>query len=123
MLEEIKRCPSAFIQGDDLAVHECVGWEPFTSSGDLWKLLREEGFSSGPERHSRRISTGKTAVPVKFDLVEPFLTMGKFLNRQCIHRLDKANLGQRESTECFCFHKEAASVDTFNAYLITLSAR
>jgi hypothetical protein len=86
-------------------------------SGDLWELLREEGLSSGPERHSRRISTGKTAVPVKFDLVEPFLTMGKFLNRQCIHRLDKANLGQRESSECFCFHKEAASVDTFSVLL------
>jgi hypothetical protein len=68
-------------------------------------LLGEEIFFMRPERYSGFISAGKTAIAVKFDLVEPFLALGKLLNRQRIHWIDEVNLGRREDAEVFCFHE------------------
>jgi hypothetical protein len=50
-LEEIERDPSAFIQGDDLAVNKGAGRELFTGTGDLRELLCEEVSPPRPERH------------------------------------------------------------------------
>jgi hypothetical protein len=50
--------------------------------------------------YSLRISASKIAVAVEVDFVEPVMALGKFLNRQRIHWLDKANLGRREGAVC-----------------------
>jgi len=76
MLKEIERDSLVFIQGDDLAVNERIGWELFTRTGDMRELRCEEVPSPRPEGDSARIPTGETAVPVEFYLVEPFVTLG-----------------------------------------------
>jgi hypothetical protein len=45
MFQKVKRNPPAFIQGYDLPINQRIGRQPFTTSGDLWELLREEIFS------------------------------------------------------------------------------
>jgi hypothetical protein len=42
VLQEIERDPSVLIQGDDFAVNQGAGREPFTGTGDLRELLCEE---------------------------------------------------------------------------------
>jgi len=48
MLEEVKRDPAAFVDGDNLAVEECICWEPFTRVGDLRELRCEEVTATRP---------------------------------------------------------------------------
>src|SRR5262245_52934478 len=60
-------------------------------TGYLRELLGEEIFSTRPERYFGFIPADKTPVAVELDLVEPFLTFGKFLNRESIHGLDELN--------------------------------
>ena len=81
MLQEIERDPPVGIQGNNLAVYEGTGWKPFTSTGDMRELLCEKVFSPGPKGYPARIPASKTAVAVEFDLVEPFVALGKLLNR------------------------------------------
>jgi hypothetical protein len=52
MLQEIERDPSAFIQGDDFAVYDRAGREPFAGAGNMRKLLCEEVSTPGPERYT-----------------------------------------------------------------------
>jgi hypothetical protein len=106
MLQEIERDPSAFIQGDDLAVYKRAGREPFAGLGDLRELVCEEVSPPGPERYSCRIPTGKTSVTVELDLVEPVLSFWQFVDQPCIHRFDKADFGWRQRAEGFGFHEE-----------------
>src|SRR5262245_11587926 len=105
MLQKVKRYPAGFIQGDDFPINECIGREPFTSLGDLWKLLREEVLSPGPESHSGGISAGKTTVSVELNLVQPFLAVGKALNQPRIHRLNEADFGGRQRAEGLGSHE------------------
>src|SRR5262245_34216950 len=106
MLQKVKRYPASFIQGDDFPINECIGREPFTSLGDLWELLREEGFSPGPERYPICISPGKTTVSVELNLVEPFLAVGQALNQPGMHRLDEPDFGGRQRAEGLGSHEE-----------------
>ena len=57
------------------------------------ELVREEIASARPERHSGRISAGKTAVAVELYLIEPFLAFGQDLNRSRVHRFEEVNPG------------------------------
>lgn len=56
MLQKIERDPSTFIQGDDFAVNECIGREPFAGTGDLWEPSRKEITSPRPKRDAIHIS-------------------------------------------------------------------
>ena len=92
-VQEIERDPSAFIQGDDLAVDNGAGREPFAGLSDVRELLGEKVFSPRPEGDAFPISPSKTAVAVEFNFVQPFLSLGKFLNRERIHGLDESDFG------------------------------
>jgi hypothetical protein len=48
MLKEIKRDPAVLIDGDNLAVKERTGRQPFTGAGDLRKLGRKQVPSPRP---------------------------------------------------------------------------
>ena len=84
-----------------ITVYEGTGWKLFISTGDMRELLCEEVFAPRPKGYSARNPSSKTAVAIEFDLIEPFLALGKLLNRQRIHWLDEVNLGRRESVEVF----------------------
>jgi len=46
----------------------------------------------------------KTAVTVELNFVEPFLALGKFLNRKRVHRLDEADLRRWQRFKSFRVH-------------------
>src|SRR4029453_11845125 len=106
MLEQIERNPRVFIQGHNLTVQKGAGRERFAGTRNILELFCKKVFSSRPERHSAGISTSKTAVAVKFNLVEPFLALGKFLKRQGIHRFNEPDFGGRQRAEVFGSHEE-----------------
>src|SRR5215475_9833821 len=115
MLQQIERDLPVFIQGDELAVEKRIYREPLASAGDMRELLCEEISSPGPKSDPFWIPAGKTAVSVELDLVEPFLTLGKFLKRERIHGLDEPDL-------CFWQRVERFRVHSKNNVIIASSA-
>ena len=67
--------------------------------GDMRELRCEEVSSPGPERHRGEISPSETAVSVELDLVEPFVTLRKFINQPRIHGLDEPYLCHGQGVE------------------------
>ena len=49
---------------------------------------------------------------VELDVVEPFLAMGEFLNRQRIHWLDEPNLDRRERIEILVISERSGGSDS-----------
>jgi hypothetical protein len=92
MLQEVKGDSPVFIQGDDLAVYEGAGWEPFARAGDLRELFCKEVSSPRPENDALPISPSKAPVAIEFHFIEPFFTFRQLLNQSRIHRLDETDL-------------------------------
>src|SRR5262245_61183521 len=87
----------------DLAVHEGAGREPFTGLGNARELVCEKVSSPRPDGDG--ISPSKAAVSVKFDLVEPVLTLGQLVDQSRIHRLNEADFGGRQRAKGFGCHR------------------
>jgi hypothetical protein len=102
MLEQIERDPAVLIDGDDLAVQERTGRQPFTCAGDLRELLREQVPPSRPERDAVFIPAGKAAVTIEFHLVKPFIADRNTLHGKRIHRFDKVDFGRRCGVQPRC---------------------
>src|SRR5262249_62338794 len=81
VLKQIERTPSAFTQGDNFAVHKGARWKPFARTGNVRELVCEEISPPRPQGDPTCVYTSQTTVAVKLYLVEPFLALGKFLNR------------------------------------------
>src|SRR5215510_9380017 len=81
VLKQIERNPSAFTQGDNFAVHKGARWKPFARTGNVRELVCEEISPPRPQSDPTCVYTSQTTVAVKLYLVEPFLALGKFLNR------------------------------------------
>ena len=101
MLEEIERGAPAFVDGDNLTVKQRIDWEAFAGAGDTGELRREEVTPTRPEGYSAFVPASRAAVPVKLDVVEPFLALEDFRNSKGVHWLDEIDSGGVSSS---CFH-------------------
>src|SRR5262245_11006813 len=106
MLQQIERDPPVFIQGDRSRRREAYLPGAHASAGDMREWFCEEISSPGPKRDRFWIPAGKTAVSVELDLVESFLTLGKFLKRERIHGLDEPDLCFWQRVERFRVHSK-----------------